>query len=152
MMMQRKVQQGFTLIELMIVVAIIGILAAVAIPQYQNYMVKSRWAATVTGVGQLKTAIATCLQENNSNIATCDSEADLIAAGTLPTGFTMPSLNGVSSLKLTASTAAIEITGGTTLGGCIVTMTPTTGTNAFNWGFANSGATGCDRTKTGLGT
>ena len=149
-MMQRKVQQGFTLIELMIVVAIIGILAAVAIPQYQNYMVKSRWAATVTGVGQLKTAIASCLQENNSDLGTCDTEADLIAAGTLPTGFTMPSLNGVSSLKLT-SNAAIEIKGGTTLGGCTVTMTPTAGTNAFNWGFANSG-TGCDRTKTGLGT
>lgn len=148
-MMQRKVQQGFTLIELMIVVAIIGILAAVAIPQYQNYMVKSRWAATVTGVGQLKTAIASCLQENNSDIGTCDSEAELISAGTLPTGWTMPSLNGVSSLKL-ISGAAIEIKGGTTLGSCTVTMTPTAGTNAFNWGFANSA--GCDRTKTGLGT
>ncbi len=150
-MMQRKVQQGFTLIELMIVVAIIGILAAVAIPQYQNYMVKSRWAATVTGVGQLKTAIASCLQENDSDIATCDSEADLIAAGTLPTGWTVPDLVDVTTITLTAGTAAIVITGDPTLGSCVVTMTPTAGANAFNWGFTNSG-TGCDRNKTGLGT
>jgi type IV pilus assembly protein PilA len=114
-------------------------------------MVKSRWAATVTGVGQLKTAIASCLQENNSDIGTCDTTADLIAAGTLPTGWAMPTLTGVTSIDLTAGTAAIVMAGGTTLGSCTVTMTPTAGTNAFNWGFTNSG-TGCDRTKTGLGT
>lgn len=150
-MMQRKVQQGFTLIELMIVVAIIGILAAVAIPQYQNYMVKSRWAATVTGVGQLKTAIASCLQENDSDIATCDTVAKLITAGTLPNGWSMPTLTGLTSLDLTANSAAIVMAGGPTLGNCTVTMTPTANTNAFNWGFTNTG-NGCDRNKTGLGT
>ena len=57
----RTVQKGFTLIELMIVVAIIGILAAVAIPQYQNYVVKTQVARVMAETGSLKTAIETCL-------------------------------------------------------------------------------------------
>lgn len=59
--MKRTMQQGFTLIELMIVVAIIGILAAVAIPQYQNYVAKSQVARVMSETGALKTAIETCL-------------------------------------------------------------------------------------------
>jgi type IV pilus assembly protein PilA len=71
----KRVQQGFTLIELMIVVAIIGILAAVAIPQYQNYVVKARVANALSAVDSLKTAVALCAQENGGQLGNCDTTA-----------------------------------------------------------------------------
>jgi len=56
----KKVQQGFTLIELMIVVAIIGILAAVAIPAYSNYTKKAKFTEVVQATQALKTAVEIC--------------------------------------------------------------------------------------------
>jgi type IV pilus assembly protein PilA len=66
-----KKQFGFTLIELMIVVAIIGILAAVAIPAYQNYTIKAKVGAAISAVGGVKTSIAMCLQERGGEAAGC---------------------------------------------------------------------------------
>jgi prepilin-type N-terminal cleavage/methylation domain-containing protein len=87
--MKRNTQQGFTLIELMIVVAIIGILAAVALPQYQNYTTKSKWATNIMASDSLKLAIGECLQTQGGVVASCDTLTELntvvgfgVAAGT----------------------------------------------------------------------
>ncbi|SLJ83535.1 pilin [Psychrobacter sp. DAB_AL43B] len=59
-------QKGFTLIELMIVVAIIGILAAIAIPQYQNYIAKSQVSRVMGETGNLKTAVEDCMNSGRT--------------------------------------------------------------------------------------
>ena len=69
-----KIQQGFTLIELMIVVAIIGILAAVAIPAYQDYTIRAKMVECVNAMNPAKTAVSEFFMSTNS-LPTSASEA-----------------------------------------------------------------------------
>jgi len=83
----KKVQNGFTLIELMIVVAIIGILAAVALPAYQNYSNRAAFSELVLAVTPLKTAVELAIQTRGpANLAAIDEAllgipADVAVAG-----------------------------------------------------------------------
>jgi len=101
--MKKQMQQGFTLIELMIVVAIIGILAAVAIPQYQNYVAKSQVTRVMQETGAMKTVVETCLLEGR--VTPVNSGAP--AAGECDLGWTNSNLIGGSATPQTGLTVTI---------------------------------------------
>jgi len=121
----KKAQAGFTLIELMIVIAIIGILAAIALPAYQDYTKRAKFSEVVLGTAAVKTAVELCGQDLNS-VATCTD------------GLNGPGYSIVADAAGTGNLASVSTTAG------LITATAINGNGLAGETYTLQAAVGAD--------
>ena len=128
-----NVQQGFTLIELMIVVAIIGILAAVALPAYQDYTIRAKVSELMLAASSARTCLTEAYQSSNGAFpSTASADCAIAAVGKVGTA----SIVNNSQVVITANSAASAF--GTVASLITISFTPTATSGTLTWACQGS--------------
>ena len=140
--MLNKAQQGFTLIELMIVVAIIGILAAIAIPAYQDYTIRAKMTEALSLASSAKTSVSEYYVSQGS-MPPDEDAAGIDSTGTNYATPVVASLNYArTSTTVGVVTIAINAIGGSTAANDTFTMTGTGSPSGVEWVCGTAGGAG----------
>lgn len=128
-------QFGFTLLELLVVIAVIGVLASLAVPRFQNQIKKAKFVEVVNAVSPYKIAVELCVHRGVA-LSDCDSGSNGI-----PAASTTASSSGVVA-SVTVDGGVITATGGETVDGASYILSPTvsvdTSSSGLDWGLADS--------------
>ena len=132
----KRIQQGFTLIELMIVVAIIGILAAIALPAYQDYIARAQMSEAFSLLDGMKTPVAEACQQAGSCAAVV--VADIVTPTTGGKYSLTPVVTAAGVVAITMNTTANGVS--SLIAGKVTTMTPqmAAGDNSVQWGCVST--------------
>lgn len=131
----KKVQQGFTLIELMIVIAIIGILAAIAIPAYQDYTARAQMSEALALTGGAKIGVAEVWQ-TTGEWPTTNASAGLDAAANINGQYVSQVAVGANGVITSTMRNAAPVV--TDIRGATITLTPTDQGGSISWNCASS--------------
>ena len=131
-MENNRSQKGFTLIELMIVVAIIGVLAGLALPAYSNYTKKAKFAEVVTAGSAVKSSMDLCFQMEGT-IAECNDWTKIKRTEASVTGGV-----NVASATIAAANGLITVTGAATVNSATYKLTPVALSGRLTWTAACS--------------